>query len=403
MAATSPAVAILSQFISAGGAVLLTLVTAIALGPDGRGEVAYFLLFSTLYAYLLGLGFPGSAIRAAAETDNELPRIVGATVIHAVMVSLILLPLAAEGALAGILRPLRDTSPQLAIASLLLALTTNNLSWAEYGRGNIAASNVLKAVIPGGTGLWVAAIAATGNSITPNAVASSYVALQALITATFFLRLVRSGAPVLSVTYTKLALVTGMPYFVVVISQLMVQRLDQAVLALTAPPESLGIYSVAASASEAVTYAPTALALLAFGSAARSGSADRRLLLRQAMYVGIPGAFLISIAASAFIVLVLGDQYASAVPLLLILAPGAVGLAVGRMLTNAMAGLGCLRRANFVVVAQASAMGLLYVALIPVFGSAAAAVISSVGYIAGAFALYAVFPQTDARLVEGGG
>lgn len=385
--------AIASQFVSAGGAMALTLLTAAVLGPAGRGEIAYFLLFSTLFAYVLALGLPGSAIRDTAIDPTRARAVVGATVWHSLLLAALFAVLLLTPVSERVLRPLDQISHSIAAASCLLGAATITLSWAEYGRGHVAFSNLAKAAVPAGTAGVLGLLLVVDQTVDEATVARSYVLFQALVVLVLASRLSARSLPDFGIAYVLSALVTGLPYFVTVMSQLAMQRVDQAVIAVAARTNAeLGHYSLAASASEIVTYAPTALALIAFRQAAQERTAGRATLLRQGLYFGLPAAALVA-ATGAIAIPALLPAFQPSVPLLLILAPGAVALAVMRLLSNAMAGLGVLRRANVITILQATGMIGAYLIFIPSYGATAAAVISTLGYSLGAIGLYLCFPK----------
>jgi O-antigen/teichoic acid export membrane protein len=163
-------------------------------------------------------------------------------------------------------------------------------------------------------------------------------------------------------------------------------NLDQLVLSQTVPAADLGCYAVAVSLTLLPTTVVSAIGYVAFPSLASQRvltDAGRRLqsrAVRASATTAIAMLVPLSAAAPWLVPLVFGPGYAKAVPLLWVLAPGAVFLACGQVAGDLLRG-----RKQPLVVAWAQGMAAIFTvvllfALLPVAGVFAAAIASTIAY-----------------------
>lgn len=162
--------------------------------------------------------------------------------------------------------------------------------------------------------------------------------------------------------------------------------LDKLILSQTVPPADLGRYAIAVS----LTSLPIPL-VAAFGNvafprlAARKDPADRVLRLQRLAVLGSVGlatAVLAPLAAVAYwlVPAVFGAGYRGVVPLLWVLAPGAVCLACGQVVGDLLRG-----RNRPVVVAWSQGLAAVFtvallIILLPIAGIYGAAIASTIAY-----------------------
>jgi O-antigen/teichoic acid export membrane protein len=163
-------------------------------------------------------------------------------------------------------------------------------------------------------------------------------------------------------------------------------QLDQIVLSQTVPSAQLGCYAIAVSLSLLPLPVVSAIGYVAFPrlAAQRAATGATGQLVRLAILgsAGITAAIMLPIALGATwaIPLVFGSGYASAVPLLWILTPGAVFLACGQVAGDLLRGR---NRPGAVAWAQGFAAVFtiaLLLALLPVVGVYGAAIASTIAY-----------------------
>jgi O-antigen/teichoic acid export membrane protein len=162
--------------------------------------------------------------------------------------------------------------------------------------------------------------------------------------------------------------------------------LDQLVLSQTVPPADLGRYAIAVSLTLLPVPLVSAIGNVAFPRLASEHRVTAATHQMQRLAVlggaGIATAMLVPLAAVAYwlVPLVFGSGYRGAVPLLWILAPGAVFLACGQVTGDLLRG-----RNRPIVVAWAQGLAAIFtvvllLALLPLVGVSGAAIASTVAY-----------------------
>ncbi len=190
-------------------------------------------------------------------------------------------------------------------------------------------------------------------------------------------------------------------------------NLDQLVLSQAVPAADLGCYAVAVTLTLLPATVVSAIGYVAFPSLASRrvlADASQRLQSRAVIAsAAIAIAMLVPLSASAhwLIPMVFGPGYAKAVPLLWVLAPGAVFLACGQVAGDLLRG-----RKQPLVVARAQGLAAVFTvvllfALLPAAGVFAAAIASTVAYgVSLALLLRALWPPGrtgDGARRSGGG
>jgi O-antigen/teichoic acid export membrane protein len=164
------------------------------------------------------------------------------------------------------------------------------------------------------------------------------------------------------------------------------QQLDQLILSQTVPPADLGRYAIATSLTMLPLSAVSAIGFVAFPRLAskRGVTAATRRLQRLAILssAGLTLAIIVPLAVGApwLVPLVFGAAYGGAVPLIWILAPGAVFWACAQVVADLLQG-----RGHPGVGAWAQGIALVFTiallfALLPLIGVYAAAIASTVSY-----------------------
>jgi O-antigen/teichoic acid export membrane protein len=120
-----------------------------------------------------------------------------------------------------------------------------------------------------------------------------------------------------------------------------------------------------------------------FRDAARGAAGSPRALVAETALVTGVGAVVVGGAGALLLPSLLGSGFGDAVPLLLWLLPGTLGIALMRVCGNELSGRGRPGVVAWVAGIQGIAMVVGFVALIPGHGPTAAAIVSSVGYLLG--------------------
>jgi antigen flippase len=163
-------------------------------------------------------------------------------------------------------------------------------------------------------------------------------------------------------------------------------QLDQLVLSQTVAPADLGRYAVAVSMCSLPVPFVTAIGHVAFPRLAAESSVTNatRRLQRLAVLgsAGLAAGMIIPLSVAAYWVvpLVFGASYRAAVPLMWMLAPGAVFLACGQVVGDLLRGR---KHPGVVAWSQGAAViftVVLLIVLLPLIGVAGAAVASTIAY-----------------------
>jgi O-antigen/teichoic acid export membrane protein len=374
------------------------LVTAWALGAVGRGEVAFLTTIAYLTSQVAALGIQQANVnlagrepeltRALLGTSIALSALVGAAAAGVVAVAIALVP-AIGGDVATPLLALALVSVPL----LVLQLCVQHLVLAHHGFRAINAAWLLVPVVTCG----VNGTLALAGALTTGAAVGSWVAGQAIATVLLWRSLVGAfGGP----TRPQRALARRMLSFglrahggrVMLLGN---YRLDQWIVGSVAGTRELGVYSVAVAWAETLFFLPTALATVqrpylvradAVGAARRAAA-----VLRIALLLTIPLALALIALAPLLCEGLFGEEFAEATGQVRVLALGAFGIVVLKLLGSALTAQGRPLSETAAVGVAFVLILALDVALIPPFGADGAALASTVAYSAGGLAAAVLF------------
>jgi O-antigen/teichoic acid export membrane protein len=375
------------------GFFVAVLILARALGPSGRGTIAFITVTALVSGRIAGLGVgEASAVFAARRADERpalLSNLVLFTLASAVVIGALACVLVASLGDAG---PDGIGRPQLALLAggALVTALAEAAALFLLGCGRIAG---LALITAGGSWLYplllLALWATVGLSVTR--AASAWVAGELLRS----LLLIASSARGIGLARPRLEVLAeawrfGVRAWVGSLARFLNFRTDQILMGFLASESALGVYAVAVNASEALLYLPaaTATALIPLTAGANR---ERRLeetvrAFRSVAYVTM-GAVLVAAAAGPFLLpIVFGEEFSPSVKPFLWLLPGALGFAATAVFSNALMaaswpGLSSLGPLVALVVGVA-----LDFALIPSFGATGAAGAASAAFLAGGIA-----------------
>ena len=318
------------------------LVTARALGPTGRGELAFLTTIAMLTATLATIGVEEAngniastepAQRRALATNSVVLAVVLGGLAAAVLTGLIaIFPGIVGESGTGLLR--------LAVAAipiLILQLYLQFLIRAEYG---FTITNLAAVIGPALTVAVNGSLVLAGLISVETALAV-WVGAQALSTGVLVWYVARRlhgfGRPQLGLALRALGF--GAKAHTGRVMKTGNYRLDQWLLGAMAGPRELGLYSVAVAWSEAIFYLPEAIGMVMRPDLARASRADavRRgaQAFRVAVLLAVPFVLFLVVAAPFLCVTVFGDSFEGSVRQLRVLAPGAFGIIALKLLANA--------------------------------------------------------------------
>src|SRR5215207_266969 len=385
----------------AGLSLANVLITARALGPEGRGGLAFMTTMAMLTATLASLGVE----EANGNLAGTQPGLRRALATNSVVIALVV-GCSASGLLLALIEVFPsvggDSTPALrwiamaAIPILVLQVYLQFLVRADYG---FRATNLAALVGP------VLSVLANGilvalDVITVETALATWVVAQGLGTLVLVWyvdrRLAGFGRP--DFRLAGRAAGFGIKAHLGRVMKTGNYRLDQWILGAMAGSRELGLYSVAVAWSEALFYLPEALGMVLRPDVVRASHADAgsrvAVVFRAAILLSIPFVIVLIVAAPILCVTVFGDDFRGSVDDLRVLAPGAFGIVALKLLGNALTARGRPLLANVgVAVAFGVTVGL-DVALIPALGGLGAATASTVAYTVGGLAGVAVFTHT---------
>jgi O-antigen/teichoic acid export membrane protein len=383
------------------GVAFLSLVSVLivsrALGPSGRGSVAFLTAISVLthYASTLGVqeanvniaGVDQSARRALATNSILLAILFGGTAAVTLGAISSRFPAATGHA--------RPELVWLVLASVPVQLIATYLSRLVQADYRFGLSNAAWIAAPAAIVAVNSLLLAIGRLSVTSAVAA-WVAGQTLCALILIGAVMRSpGFGLPRVDLAVRAVRFGIKVHPATVMSFTNYRLDQWLLGVLATRRELGLYSVAVSWSEALFFLPTAVSYaqrphLVRGSAVNA-TRNAAQAFRAATITTVPLAVGLILAAPLLCTTVFGERFSGSVVDLRILTLGAFGIVAIKLLGNALTARG----RPFLQTAGTSVAFVFTVALdlllIPSYGGPGAAVASAVAYTAGGVAMASIF------------
>jgi O-antigen/teichoic acid export membrane protein len=374
------------------------LIVSRALGPEGRGSVAFVLTMAMFVSQLSNLGVQTAVMNLGGRNRRLLPALAGSSVALSLLLSAVAL-----GVVAGLIELFPAVGGHVdagtrwialgCVPILILGYYLYMLALVEY---RFAVSNLVLLLGPIGNAATNGILAATGHLSVRGAVIA-WAAGQALglVLLLWYVhrRLAGFGRP-------DWRLARGMVGFGVKthagqIGMVGNYRLDQWLLGSISGARALGLYSVAVAWAEVLFFLPNALATVQRPDLVR---ANRTEASRQAAVGFRAGALLtllsvlVLLGAAPFLcVTVFGNAFHGSIRDLRILALGAFGVAAIKQLGTALTSQNkpLLETAGILVAFAVTA--LTDVLLIPSHADLGASIASVVSYSAGGLAMAVIF------------
>ncbi len=393
---TNVAVAVLS--------LVNVLITARALGAEGRGEIVFLTTITLLSANVALLGVQ----EANANLAGSEPKLRPSLATNSLVLALVFGTIAAAG-VAATVTIFPSTGGEVtnwirwvalaAIPVLVLQSYLQLLAQADYG---FRVTNLAWLLGPVLNVVGNGALAVAGVLSVHSAVAT-WIIGQAVATGFVLWSVARAygfGPP--SRSLANRAVGFGLKSHLGRVMMLGNYRLDQWLLGILAGPRELGIYSVAVVWSETLFFLPTAVATvqrpdLVRATSSKAAEATARIFRGSVLLTALAGLCLFAIAPVLCVGL-FGDDFRNSAVDLRILVFGAIGIVALKQLGSALTAQRLpLRSTAGIAVALLTTVALDF-ALIPAYGAVGAAIASSVAYTAGGLAIALLF----ARAFSGG-
>ena len=256
-----------------GGAIILLLnastgiLTARALLPAGRGELAAMILWPLFLAYLTSLGIPRSLIYFLRNRKEESLRLIPTGLIA----SLLLGCIAGVGGTFFLPFWLHNYSHEVIRASQFFLLTTPVFALIEAGRavleasGSFLASNIVRVSQPAATLAMLLYLLAV-HRLNPVTAAFVYVfaAVPTLFIVLSQVRHLVSGSWRMEVASCRLLLSYGIRSYGIDILGALAAQLDQVLVIRMLVPAAMGIYGVTLSLSRMLSLFQASVATVLF-------------------------------------------------------------------------------------------------------------------------------------------
>ena len=387
-----------SKLAGNAGFFVAVLILARALGPSGRGTIAFMTVTALVAARVAGLGVE-EATSVFVARRPEARGVLLANVVAFVGCSSLL----TAGVVCAGLLALGDQAPAGLGAVEIATIAAATLVFALGDAGHCV-------VLGCGRFARVAAVTAAASWIYPVFLvllwssAGLTVARAALawiaaetVRAIAYLGQARRGIALRGPDTGLLleAVRFGVKAWVGSLARFLNFRTDQLLLGFLASEATLGIYAVAVNASEVLLYLPAATATALLPVAARTDAslrAEQALrAFRGAAAVTAAGALAAALVGPMLLPLVFGDAFRPSVAPFLWLLPGALGFAAIAVFSNALVAAswpGLSSLGPLVALAVGLSLDL---ALIPRYGASGAAAAASAAFLGGGLASLLAF------------
>lgn len=377
------------------------LVVARALGPEGRGGVAFLTTIGVLTSSLATLGVEQANANLAGR-ERSLRRVL-ATNSVALAVALGTLAAAVVLALVGLAPGVAGDTDRgllllvLALVPVLIAKvyfdylvraeyghSTANVAWLLEALANVAGNAILAAAgtlsVGRAVGVWI------GGQVIASLVLARFLARRG------------DGFGAAQLVLARRQLAFGAKTHAGRVMTLGNYRLDQWLVGAIAGTRELGLYSVAVAWAEALFFLPTALSLAQRPDLVRATPADAArqaaVATRVALLLTLPATIAIVVLAPFLVETVFGAEFADATDDLRVLAWGALGIVVLKLLGTALTAQGMPLRATAGVGVSFVATIALDLLLVPDHGGLGAAIASTTAYAVGGIATWVLFSRS---------
>jgi O-antigen/teichoic acid export membrane protein len=380
------------------GFFVAVLILARALGPTGRGTIAFVTVTALVAARLAGLGMG----EATAVFVARQPEIRGTLFANAVVfmagTGLFAAAVACGGLVAlGDARPAGVGAPELAV----IACATVVSALGDAGYAFLLGCDRLRhigLITAGGSWIYPLLLVVLWSTVGLTVLRAALVwTLAESIRALAFLGQSLRGLVLSRVDAGRLveAVRFGIRAWIGSLARFLNFRTDQILMGFLASEAALGVYAVAVNASEVLLYLPAAMATALLPAAAR---ADVGLRTEHALRAFRSAALVTAVAGIAAALVgplllpaIFGESFSASVAPFLWLLPGALGFVSVAVFSYALVA-GSAPGLSSVGPLAALVVGVvLDLVLIPRFGASGAAAAASTAFLAGGCAALAAF------------
>ncbi len=374
---------------NAGLFVGLVILTR-ALGPAGRGTIAFLTVTSIVCARVTRLGVSDAAVVFAAQRPHLRPSLLTNLVLSVTVAAV-----AAAAVVSGVLVAAPDSRPSgvgdAELVILALGILASALVDAGYAFVLGCSRFGIHALITVATA-WLYALAVAlvwatvGLTVARGALL--WVAVQGVKALALLWTSARtSGVGRADWVLLRESIAFGIRAWIGSLSDALNDRADQILIAFIASEATLGVYAVAVNAWEILLYLPAAAATAVLPSVAR---ADRSLRVEQVLkafrsvaLVSLSALAVAAVAGPPLLVLVFGAPFEASIGPFLWLLPGTLGYVALSIFSSALMASSSPGLSSLGPVVSLGLGLVLAVVLIPPFGAEGAAIAASAALLAG--------------------
>jgi O-antigen/teichoic acid export membrane protein len=364
-------------------------ILARTLDPDGRGVLASVLVPLALAPIVGQLGVGHYLAREAAR-GRSTRVLVGSVGLPLLLVGVLTAVFADD--LSSLLIPEDGTAHtllQIGFSLLAVALFANVLQDIAWGRQRWRLLTLVRVIPPGLYAVAIAVLAVlSAVSVTSAVIALWATGFLVLVPLVWTMR--DAWVPRVRIDVMKEGFAFGLKSWVGALGEVINLRLDQLLMIRLVSSHDLGLYAIAVN----VATLP-ALVTSAFGSylLPRVASGDEHVVgraLRVALVLILFVGSLVGLASPIGLPLVFGEDFAGALPMVLILLAGLVPMTFVSILNPSLGGAGVPAAGTYAQIAAlvVTVPGLLVA--VPLIGAIGAAIVSSVAYAVSATVLLVI-------------
>lgn len=383
-----------------GGFFVAVLILARALGPSGRGTIAFVTVSALVVARVAGLGV-GEATTVFAASRPGIRGVLLANLVVFMLASGLL----AASLACALLLLLGDARPSGVGPAELAILGAGTLvsTLVEAGAAFLLGCARLRGLaLITATASWIYPVLLSILWLTVGLTVARAAAAWVLGEAIRALLLLRRSSRGVGLARPRVRLLAdsvrfGVRAWVGSLARFLNFRTDQILMGFLATEAALGVYAVAVNASEALLYLPAAVATALLPAAARADPALRveqtLRAFRSAALVTLGALFVAAALGPLLIPIVFGTAFRPSVEPFLWLLPGALGFAATAVFSNALMASSSPGFSSVgPLVSLVVGVGL-DLALIPSFGATGAAIAASSAFLAGGGAALAAYAR----------
>jgi len=268
-----------TKFLTIGLNAATGIISARALMPTGRGELAIMVLWPVFLASALTLGIPSALTFQLKRNPSKQSELLGAAMMMALFTSIIAIVIGV------FLVPhwVSQYSPRTILFARLYIFSAPLTSLLLVGRAalesrsDFSSSNKLLLWSPALTTAWLVVLLLT-HSMTPYSAAAAYVLVGLVPTVIMFYQLARIFAPSLHSFWNSARMLSsyGIRSYGIDLCGTMALYVDQALVVRVLEPKLMGIYVVALSLSRMLNVFHTSVIMVLFPKAVSRTPEDVR-------------------------------------------------------------------------------------------------------------------------------